>query len=418
MKLCIVGLGYVGLPLAVAFAKHYPVIGFDIKEERVKELKQGKDQTGEVSAQELNESKIDYTTDATQIKEAEFIIITVPTPTTPDKKPDLRPIRSAAHTVGKNIKKGAVIVLESTVYPGVTEEVLSPVLEEESGLKCGKDFTLGYSPERVNPGDKEHTIAKITKVVSGMDSKTLEKVAEVYGKITKIHLAPTIKTAEAAKVIENIQRDLNIALMNELSLVFNRMNIHLKDVLEAAGTKWNWHTYTPGLVGGHCIPEDPYYLAEKALQLGYNPTVILAGRFINEYMPVHVANLAEQGLSEAGKKVHGARIGILGLTFKKNVPDYRNTKIKDLVRGLQDRGMNLFLHDPLLTEHEVQTTFGLGNTSLEQLKELDAVVYAVDHEAFKDLILEKIKKMQKGKAVLVDLGWRFTAEKNLIYKSF
>ncbi|MEK6964462.1 MAG: nucleotide sugar dehydrogenase [Nanoarchaeota archaeon] len=418
MKLCIVGLGYVGLPLAVAFAKHYPIIGFDIKKERVEELKQGRDRTGEVTAEELKQAQIAFSIDPTCIKEADFVIITVPTPTTPDKKPDLRPIQSASHTVGQHLKKGAVVMLESTVYPGVTEDLMAPILEEESGLKCGKDFFIGYSPERVNPGDKEHTIAKLVKIVSGMDSETLKKVAEVYGKITTIHQAPTIKTAEAAKVIENIQRDLNIALMNELSLVFNRMDIRLKDVLAAAGTKWNWHAYTPGLVGGHCIPEDPYYLAEKALQLGYNPAVILAGRFINEYMPVHVANLVEEGLLEAGKKVRGAKIGILGLTFKKNVPDYRNTKVKDLVRELQDRGMKPLLHDPLLTQEEVEKTFGLPNTPLEAFKEMDGIVYAVDHEAFKAVTLEKIKKMQKGKAVIVDLVWRFAHEKELVYKSF
>ncbi len=408
MKLCIVGLGYVGLPLAVAFSKHYPIIGFDIKKERVEELEQGRDRTNEIAAEELKQAKIEFTTDPSRIKEADFIVITVPTPTTPDKKPDLHPIRSASHTVGQHLKKGAVVMLESTVYPGVTEELMAPILEEESGLKCGRDFKIGYSPERVNPGDQEHTIAKIVKVVSGMDSETLKKVAEVYGKITKTHQAPTIKTAEAAKVIENIQRDLNIALMNELSLVFNRMDIHLKDVLAAAGTKWNWHSYTPGLVGGHCIPEDPYYLAEKALQLGYNPAVILAGRFINEYMPVHAANLIEQGLREAGKKVRGAKVGILGLTFKKNVPDYRNTKVKDLVRELQDRGMRPILHDPLLTEEEVEKTFGLANTALEAFRELEGVVYAVNHEAFKPLSSEKIKKRHREDAGFVDIIGRLT----------
>src|SRR3989338_5854675 len=319
---CIVGLGYVGLPLAVGFAKAgLNVIGFDVKEKRINELKHGIDITGETSGTELKSVKINYTVDSSQIKQADYIIVCVPTPVDKQNSPHLTPIESAAEIVGKNIKKGAIIVLESTVYPGVTEEVMAPIIEKNSGLKCGKNFKVGYSPERINPGDREHTVDKIVKVVSGMDVETLEKVGTLYSKITKagVFKAKNIKTAEAAKVIENIQRDLNIALMNELSIIFSKMGIDTLDVLEASETKWNFQKYTPGLVGGHCIPVDPYYLTHKAQKLGYEPKVILAGRETNNYMAKYIAGKAVSFLKQSGKDPKKAKALILGLTFKENV---------------------------------------------------------------------------------------------------
>ena len=299
--ICIVGLGYVGLPLAETFSNHLKTIGFDIDQEKVKRLSESN-----------NEDNIEFTSDPSKIKQADFVLIAVPTPVTKFKEPDLSFVKSAAKTVGKNLKKGAIVVLESTVYPGVTEEVVKPILEEASGLKCGADFKIGYSPERINPGDDEHTLNKITKVVAGMDEETTEILADLYGLITNVYKAKDIKTAEAAKVIENIQRDLNIALMNELAIIFHKMGLDTKAVLEAASTKWNFHRYSPGLVGGHCIPVDPYYLVYKAKELGYHPQVILAGRAINDYMPKHVAEMAIKGLNEVGKVIKGSKVLIMG----------------------------------------------------------------------------------------------------------
>ncbi|MCX6683299.1 MAG: nucleotide sugar dehydrogenase [Methanoregula sp.] len=314
---CVVGLGYVGTPLAEAFAEHVSTIGFDIDQRKVDSLV-------------ASGSKIRATTDPAAIKDADFVMLCVPTPVTKAKDPDLGPVRSATTTVGRNLKRGAIVVLESTVYPGVTEEIVIPILEQESGLKCGKDFFVGYSPERINPNDDAHTLDKITKIVAGMDEKTTEMLVELYSHVTKVYCAPNIKTAEAAKVIENIQRDLNIALMNELALIFERLGLDTQAVLDAAGTKWNFHPYRPGLVGGHCIPVDPYYLVMKAEEIGYHPQVILAGRAINDSMPKHVAELAIKGLNEVGKVIKGSKVLIMGLTYKEDVPDTRESPLKKL----------------------------------------------------------------------------------------
>ena len=336
--ICIVGLGYVGLPLAETFSKHLKVIGYDINEKRIDELSKNNDKID-----------LEFTNDPRRIKEADFVLICVPTPVTKSKEPDLNYVESAAETIGSNMKKGAVVVLESTVYPGITEEVVKPILEEESGKKCGIDFKVGYSPERINPGDREHGLTQITKIVSGIDKETTQLVAELYRKIVpKVHIAPNIKTAEAAKVIENIQRDLNIALMNELALIFHKMGLDTKEVLEAAATKWNFHHYSPGLVGGHCIPVDPYYLVYKAKELDYHPQVILAGRAINDYMPKHVAEMAIKGLNEVGKVIKGSKVLIMGLTYKENVPDTRESPVRGIVKELRGFGVEIYGYDPLL----------------------------------------------------------------------
>ena len=341
--ICIVGLGYVGLPLAETFSNHLKTIGFDIDQEKVKRLSESN-----------NEDNIEFTSDPSKIKQADFVLIAVPTPVTKFKEPDLSFVKSAAKTVGKNLKKGAIVVLESTVYPGVTEEIVKPILEEASGLKCGADFKIGYSPERINPGDDEHTLNKITKVVAGMDEETTEILADLYGLITNVYKAKDIKTAEAAKVIENIQRDLNIALMNELAIIFHKMGLDTKAVLEAASTKWNFHRYSPGLVGGHCIPVDPYYLVYKAKELGYHPQVILAGRAINDYMPKHVAEMAIKGLNEVGKVIKGSKVLIMGLTYKENVPDTRESPVREMVKELKEFGIEVYGYDPLLSREKLE----------------------------------------------------------------
>ena len=341
---CIIGLGYVGLPLAKAFSKHLKTIGYDIDEAKIRNLGNNTN----------NGESIEFTTDPSKIKQADFVIIAVPTPVTKSKEPDLRYVKSAAETVGKNLKNDATVVLESTVYPGVTEEIVKHVLERESGLKYGIDFYIGYSPERINPGDEAHNLDKITKIVAGMDGETTEILVELYGLITNVYKAKDIRTAEAAKVIENIQRDLNIALMNELAIIFHKMHLDTKSVLEAAGTKWNFHPYTPGLVGGHCIPVDPYYLVYKAKELGYHPQVILAGRAINDYMPKHVAEMAIKGLNEVGKVIKGSKVLIMGLTYKENVPDTRESPVREMVKELKEFGVDAYGYDPLLSREEIK----------------------------------------------------------------
>jgi len=336
-KICVVGLGYVGLPLACLLSKKYQVFGFDVNEKKINDLKQGIDETGEV--ENLSQYKIEYSLDPAIIKKTNFIIVAVPTPINSDKTPDISLVESASKIVGQNLAEGSIVVYESTVWPGLTEEICVPIIEKESGLKLGSGFKIGYSPERVNPGDKEHTIDKIYKIVSGSDAEALEKISEVYGSITKVHQAQSIKVAEAAKVIENVQRDLNIALMNELALIFDKLGIPTREVLEAAGTKWNFLKFYPGLVGGHCIGVDPYYLTHKAQELGYEPKVILAGREINEYMASFVAS-----------KLNGLKkVLILGLTFKENVPDIRNSKVKDLIAKLKEQDSEVFGYDPMLS---------------------------------------------------------------------
>lgn len=346
-KICVVGMGYVGLPLAVEFAKHVPVIGFEINEEKVKLFLQGKDPTHEVGDDIVKSTSIEFTSNEKRISEADFIIIAVPTPIDENNKPDLKYVKSASEIVGRNMKKGSIVVYESTVYPGCTEEDCLPILEKESGLKLG-EFGLGYSPERINPGDKEHRVDTIVKVVSGSDEETLDKVAKTYSLVIKagVHKAPTIKVAESAKVIENIQRDLNIALMNELSIIFEKMDINTKDVIDAAATKWNFHKYTPGLVGGHCISVDPYYLTYKSEQIGYTPQIILAGRKINDNMHEEFVKRIEKKYGNLKDK----KILVLGLTFKPNVPDFRNSRVKHLIDSLISKGAVVFGHDPYLTD--------------------------------------------------------------------
>ena len=399
---CVVGLGYVGTPLAEAFSKHFKVIGYDVDEVKIEEL-----------TNNANHYNIEFTSEPSKIKEADFILICVPTPVLKSKEPDLSYIKSAAETVGKNLKKGSIVVLESTVYPGVTEEIVKPILEEKSGLKCGEDFKIGYSPERINPGDEEHSLEKITKIVAGMDEETTEILAELYGKITEVYKAAGIRTAEAAKVIENIQRDLNIALMNELSLIFDKMGLDTKSVLEAAGTKWNFHRYSPGLVGGHCIPVDPYYLVYKAKELGYHPQVILAGRAINDYMPKHVAEMAIKGLNEAGKVIKESKVLIMGLTYKENVPDTRESPIREMVKELKEFGIEVYGYDPLLSKEEIE---GFGVSALGDLNvKVDCVVVAVAHDKFKNKSFLSTgsffrKKVLNEKPVLVDVRGLFDGE--------
>ncbi len=394
-KIALVGLGYVGLPLAAAFGHTAEVIGFDIHADKVNQLKEGHDATGELTAAELAATKIDYTTDPSRLKEASFIVVTVPTPIDDHNKPDLTPVRSASKTIGQNLSKGSIVVFESTVYPGVTEELCIPILEQESGLRCGVDFKVGYSPERINPGDKVHTVDKIIKVVSGQDAETLETVARVYEMVVTagVHRAASIRVAEAAKVIENTQRDLNIALMNELALIFGKLGIPTMDVLEAAGTKWNFLRFTPGLVGGHCIGVDPYYLTYKAEEIGYTPQVILAGRRINDGMGKHVAEMTVKKLIHADKIVKGARVLVLGLTFKENCPDVRNTKVVDIIKELQDYGVEVLVHDPLANPAETQYEYGLELVGLDGLAPVDAIVWAVAHRDFEHLTPKDLQRL-------------------------
>lgn len=383
-SIAVVGLGYVGLPLAVAFGKKAPVIGFDISRKRIEELRRREDRTHELSAADLAEAQVEYTTDPTALKRADFIIVTVPTPVDDAKQPDLSCLISASELVGPQLRRGTIVVFESTVYPGVTEDVCVPALERASGLVCGKDFKVGYSPERINPGDREHTLARVVKVVSGMDAETLEIVAQVYGLVAErgVFKAASIKTAEAAKVIENTQRDLNIALMNELAMIFHRMGLDTSQVLEAAATKWNFLSFKPGLVGGHCIGVDPYYLTQKAERLGYHPQVILAGRRINDSMGKFIAEQTIKMLVNQEISVRQARVAVLGITFKENVPDIRNSKVVDIIRELSEYGVTCLVHDPLASAEETQHEYGLALCSESAIAGCDAVILAVPHKAF------------------------------------
>ena len=392
-SVAVVGLGYVGLPLAVAFARHFNVIGFDLNAARVEELSAGTDRTGEVDSAALQASTARFTSDPAALREAGVIIVAVPTPIDEHRNPDLSPVEGASRTVGRHLSRGAVVVYESTVYPGVTEEVCVPILEAESGLRCGADFTVGYSPERINPGDKVHTLETIKKIVSGSDAPTLDLLAELYGTVVRagIHRAPSIKVAEAAKVIENTQRDLNIALMNELSVIFNRMGIDTLEVLEAAGTKWNFLHFRPGLVGGHCIGVDPYYLTFKAEELGYHPDVILSGRRINDAMGRIAAQRVVKGMISRGSVVRGARVGILGFTFKENVPDLRNTRVVDIIAELRDFGLNVLVTDAQAYPEEAEKVYGQKLVPLSEFHDLDAVILAVSHREYAELTPEKLK---------------------------
>ncbi len=399
----IVGLGYVGLPLAAAFAPRFKVVGYDCKAARVKELKSRQDHTGEVDLAMLKHPNLTFTADPKALRNCTFIIIAVPTPIDESREPDLEPLESSSTTVGRILKKGMMVCYESTVYPGVTEDFCLPILERESGLKLGQ-FDLGYSPERVNPGDKKHTVAGIVKVVSGHSRAALERCAAVYGAAIPagIHKAQNIKTAEAAKVIENVQRDLNIALMNELSKIFARLGINTNEVLDASSTKWNFHRYHPGLVGGHCIGVDPYYLTHRALQLGYHPEVILAGRRINDGMGFYVAELAIRELNAAGVLPQKAHVWVLGMTFKENVPDFRNTRSVDVVKHLRDYGCKVSAWEPLVSARQIKQQFGVNTLTFDQVKDVDAVVLVNAHDAFKSIALKKLRKKMRAR-VLVDV---------------
>ena len=403
MKLAIIGLGYVGLPLALAFAKKFPdTIGFDIKQSRIDELKRGIDTTREVESDTLLSSTIHLTASPEALQGVDVFIIAVPTPIDPSNRPDLTPIIKSSETVGKHITKGAVVVYESTVYPGVTEEICGPILARTSGLTQGVDFKLGYSPERINPGDKLHTLSKIVKVVAGEDETTLNTLTDLYGAIIEagIHRAQSIKVAEAAKVIENTQRDLNIALMNELALIFDRMGIRTQDVLAAARTKWNFLPYEPGLVGGHCISVDPYYLTTKAEELGYHPQVILAGRRINSGMGAFIAQKLVKMLVAADKPVKNARVAILGMSFKENVPDLRNSRTADIYHELRAFGISPIVHDPLADAEECLHEYGIHLSQWEEIRDLDAIVCAVRHDFYK---MQPLADKLRTGGVLVDV---------------
>jgi UDP-N-acetyl-D-glucosamine/UDP-N-acetyl-D-galactosamine dehydrogenase len=407
-KIGVLGLGYVGLPVAVAFAEVFPgTVGFDISARRVKELGEGLDRTGEIGAERLTGSGLQVSADPEILAGCDLFIITVPTPIDADRRPDLEPVRAASRTVGRFLTPGAVVVYESTVYPGVTEEICGPILAEASGLRCGIDFTLAYSPERINPGDREHSFERITKVVAGQDERTLDLVAEAYGAVVHagIHRAPSIKVAEAAKVIENTQRDLNIALMNELSIIFDRLGIDTLDVLAAAATKWNFVRFTPGLVGGHCIGVDPYYLTARAEQVGVHPQVILAGRRINDGMSEFVGQRTVKELIRAGIPVDGARVLVVGLTFKENIHDIRNSRVPAIVRELQEYGVTVAIYDPWADPHEVAHEYGLS-LSPELGTGYDAVVLAVPHTGALDWVRGLLGPHTRTR-VLVDVKGAF-----------
>jgi len=408
-RISIIGLGYVGLPLAVALARHFAVVGFDVNAERIAELRRGSDRTGEVPAAELAQTKLRLTGDAADMRGSDVYIVTVPTPVDSANRPDLAAVRGACETVGRHIGKGAIVVLESTVYPGVTEEVCGPIVERASGLVCGRDFFLGYSPERINPGDRQHTVDRITKVVAGQTPAVASTLADVYGRITSggAFVARSIRTAEAAKVIENAQRDINIAFINEVTIIFNRLGLSVHDVLAAAGTKWNFLPFTPGLVGGHCIGVDPYYLADRAIRSGYDPEVILAGRRINDRMGHYVAEQISAQLDALGKAV-GRRILVLGLTFKENVPDIRNSKVVDIVRYFESRGDTADVHDPLADPREAKAEYGVTLCTEFDERPYDAVIGAVAHDQYRALSPAMLQRLVRPGGVLADVKgiWR------------
>lgn len=405
-KVSVIGLGYVGLPVAVAFGRHAPVIGFDINVLRLEELTAGYDRTGEVTATDLAAADVTYTNDYEVLAQADFHIVAVPTPVDDAHQPDLTPVEKASESVARALKRGDVVVYESTVYPGVTEEICVPILERLSGLRCGEDFTVGYSPERINPGDKEHTFTKIRKVVSGQDAATLEVVAAVYGAVVEagVFKASSIKVAEAAKVIENTQRDLNIALMNELALLFEKMGIDTLDVLQAAGTKWNFLPFKPGLVGGHCIGVDPYYLTYKAEQLGYSPQVILAGRRINDGMGRFIAQRTIKEMIHAGVNILGSQVTVLGLTFKENCPDLRNSRVIDVIQELREFGIEVQVCDPQADVAEALEEYGISLVPFVELKPADAVIVTVAHQQFTSLSIADYQSLLRSSPpVLIDV---------------
>ncbi len=415
-KISLVGLGYVGMPIAVAFSKQADVIGFDINEEKIACYLRGVDPTHEVGDEGVAGCSVEFTADETRLKEAKFHIVAVPTPVREDHTPDLGPVEGASRILGRNLTTGSIVVYESTVYPGVTEEVCVPILEMESGLKCGVDFKIGYSPERINPGDKVHRLETIVKIVSGMDRETLEEIAGVYGLVVKagVHRAGSIRVAEAAKVIENSQRDINIAFMNELSIIFNRMGIDTKAVLEAAGTKWNFLNFRPGLVGGHCIGVDPYYLTYRAEQLGYHSQIILSGRRINDDMGKYVAESLIKSLIRADIPVKNAGVAVLGFTFKENCPDTRNTKVIDIVKELREYGIEPLIADPQADAAEAERLYGISFVGMEEIRDVDAVILAVSHKEFEKLspdMLNGFYKKEAARRVLADIKGMLDREK-------
>ena len=404
--LSLVGLGYVGMPIAVAFAKKVKVIGYDLNAEKIETYKAGLDPTNEVGNEAIRETTVAFTSDERDLRKAKFHIVAVPTPVNPDHTPDLSPVEGASRTVGRNLTKGSVVVYESTVWPGVTEDVCVPILEEESGLTCGVDFKVGYSPERINPGDRVHRLETITKIVSGMDEETLDCVAKVYELVVDagVHRAESIKVAEAAKVIENSQRDINIAFVNELSIIFDRLGIDTLDVLRAAGTKWNFLNFRPGLVGGHCIGVDPYYLTYKAELEGYRSQVILAGRRINDDMGRYVAESCVKRLIAGDRPVKGARVAVLGFTFKEDCPDTRNTRVIDIVKELRDYGVDVVIADPIADADEAKRLYGVELVGMDEVSGCDAVILAVAHEAFRGLDADTLGGLySEGAKVLVDV---------------
>lgn len=405
-KLSLVGLGYVGIPIAVSFAKKIDVIGFDLNEKKIELYKNGIDPTKEVGDEAIRNTTVEFTSDEAKLREAKFHIVAVPTPVNADHTPDLVPVESASRIVGRNLSKGSIVVYESTVYPGVTEDICVPILEKESGLVCGKDFKVGYSPERINPGDKVHRLETIVKVVSGMDEETLETVAKVYSLVALagVHKAESIKVAEAAKVIENSQRDINIAFMNELSIIFHKLGIDTKAVLEAAGTKWNFLKFAPGLVGGHCIGVDPYYLTYKAEEIGYHSQVILSGRRINDSMGQYVTESLIKLMAKSGVPISGAKVAVLGLTFKENCPDTRNSRVVDIIHELREYGIEPVVCDDVADKDGAEREYGLELTAFERVKNCDAVILAVAHDEFKALSMSDYDALYKNETkILLDV---------------
>ena len=405
-SLSLVGLGYVGMPIAVAFSEKVNVIGYDLNAGKIELYKSGIDPTNEVGNDAVKNCKVEFTADETALRRAKFHIVAVPTPVYDDHTPDLTPVEGASRILGRNLTKGSIVVFESTVYPGVTEEVCVPILEKESGLKCGVDFKIGYSPERINPGDKVHRLESIKKIVSGMDADALEEIASVYELVVKagVHRAPSIKVAEAAKVIENSQRDINIAFMNELSIIFNKMGIDTKSVLEAAGTKWNFLHFYPGLVGGHCIGVDPYYLTYKAEMLGYHSQVILSGRRINDGMGKYIAESAVKNMIKSGKTIKGAKVAVLGFTFKENCPDTRNSKVFDIVKELREYGIEPLIADPVADASEAEKLYGVHFVDMSEIRDADAVILAVAHNEFANFRISDTDKLfGAGQKVLIDV---------------
>lgn len=409
-KLALVGLGYVGMPIAVAFAKQVDVIGFDMNSEKIAKYRNGEDPTEEVGNDAIRESKVEFTDDERLLRNARFIIVAVPTPVNQDKTPDLTPVEGASHTVGRNLQKGSVVVYESTVYPGVTEDICIPILEQESGLKCGTDFKIGYSPERINPGDKVHRLENIKKIVSGMDEEALDTIASVYEIVIKagVHRAGSIKVAEAAKVVENSQRDINIAFINELAMAFDRMGIDTAEVIEAMNTKWNALGFRPGLVGGHCIGVDPYYFVYEAEKLGYHSQIISSGRRVNDDMPQFIAEKIIKQLVLAGKKVRDSKVVFLGATFKENCPDVRNSKIMEIIAALKTFGIAPVLCDPMADPEEVKRGYGYELTAFEDVKDADCLVLAVAHEKYRKMLLGQFdilfkRELKPSEKVIIDI---------------